>query len=159
VVPSSGTTLFADVWCVPASAARKPGGVSPLLNQWFDYTTQPARANLRVGLRGGVAPIVFDGTGIDYASIGMSGPVGGYIDYDATGDTNGTRSLGGKIKRFITRDETEKGGELMQGGMPADDVWARSEFLFPLSPRIKDQYNGLIREWAQEAAERKKKKR
>ena len=49
VVPSSGTTLFADVWCVPASAARKPGGVSPLLNQWFDYTTQPARANLRVG--------------------------------------------------------------------------------------------------------------
>ena len=48
---------------------------------------------------------------------------------------------------------------MRQGGMPADYVWARSEFLFPLSPRIKDQYNGLIREWAQEAAERKKKKR
>ena len=32
-VPKSGTTLFADVWCVPTSAARKPGGLSPLVQQ------------------------------------------------------------------------------------------------------------------------------
>ncbi|ACO61924.1 ATP-binding cassette superfamily [Micromonas commoda] len=155
VVPMSGTTLFADVWCVPASAARKPGGVSPLTNQWFDYTTQPARVNLRVGLRGGVSPIVFDGGGIDYASIGMNGPTGGFVDYDAAGDKNGTRGMGAKIKDFLSRDEKNRGGEIMQGGMPPDEVWARSEFLYPLSPRIKDQYNELMREWAAEASTRK----
>lgn len=48
-VPASGTTLFADCWVVPASAVRKPGGVSPLVEQWMDFTTQPARANLRIG--------------------------------------------------------------------------------------------------------------
>ena len=158
VVPMSGTTLFADVWCVPASAARKPGGVSPLLNQWLDYTTQPARVNLRVGLRGGVSPIVFDGGGIDYASIGLSGPTGGFVDYDAAGDKNGTRGMGAKIKDFLSRGDKNHGGEIMQGGMPPDEVWARSEFLYPLSPRIKDQYNELIREWAAEASARKQKK-
>ena len=126
-----------------------------MTNQWFDYTTQPARVNLRVGLRGGVSPIVFDGGGIDYASIGMNGPTGGFVDYDAAGDKNGTRGMGAKIKEFLSRDEKNRGGDIMQGGMPPDEVWARSEFLYPLSPRIKDQYNELIREWAAEASTRK----
>jgi hypothetical protein len=38
-----GTALFADVWCVPAASLRRPGGVSPLVPQWLDFTTQPAR--------------------------------------------------------------------------------------------------------------------
>ena len=104
-----------------------------MTNQWFDYTTQPARVNLRVGLRGGVSPIVFDGGGIDYASIGMNGPTGGFVDYDAAGDKNGTRGMGAKIKDFLSRDEKNRGGEIMQGGMPPDEVWARSEFLYPLA--------------------------
>jgi spermidine/putrescine-binding protein len=76
--PRTGTSLFADVWCVPATAAAKPGGVSPLVDQWFDYTTQPARANLRSGLRGGVATVAFDGSRVDYGVGRLDGPAGGF---------------------------------------------------------------------------------
>jgi hypothetical protein len=57
----------------------QPGGVSPLVQQWLDFTTQPARTNLRIGLRGGVAANVFDGKRVDYASVRMDGPTVGLL--------------------------------------------------------------------------------
>jgi spermidine/putrescine-binding protein len=175
-VPASGTTLFADVWCVPATAARKPEGVSPLVQQWLDFTTQPARANLRIGLRGGLPPSVFDGHRIDYASVRMDGPTGGFVQYPGRGadDTSdygpGYGTAAGVGARGDTRESTTEpggdgqgdltsllsgggssdglsGGDLMKGGMPSDAVWERSEFLSPLSPQMRSQYNDLIREW------------
>ena len=149
-VPESGTALFADVWCVPASAARKSGGVSPLLNQWLDYTTQPARANLRVGLRGGVAPGLFDGDGVNYAATRMDGPTGGFVRYDV-GDADRGSWFKSAFPGLFGGEEEEggdAGGELMRGGMPPDEVWAASEFLEPLAPRAAKEYNQVIAEWA-----------
>lgn len=166
-MPASGTTLFADVWCVPTSAARKAGGVSPLVQQWLDFTTQPARANLLIGLRGGVAPSVFDGRRVDYASVRMDGPTGGFVEYPDVGGSEGRGSSpsgggggGGGLSGLsgllgmlpgIGGDGgggSRGGGDLMKGGMPPDAVWERSEFLSPLSPRLRGQYNDLLREWS-----------
>jgi hypothetical protein len=174
VVPSSGTTLYADAWCVPAAALDKPGGVSPLVDQWFDFTTQPARTNLRVGLRGGVSTYVFDGDRIDYGKARMDGPTGGFVamsdretppprafvekknggvDDDADGVVGALLGrLSGVVeekmeRRRTARENKASGNELMKGGMPMDEVWARSEFLVPLSQRVKDQYNDIIRDW------------
>ena len=153
VVPASGTTLYADVWCVPASAARKPGGVSPLVQQWLDFTTQPARANLRIGLRGGVAPSVFDGRRVDYGAMRMDGPTGGFVRYGEPGTARGGGG-GGVLDDILAKitggggGAEGGGGDIMKGGMPPDAVWERSEFLSPLSPRLRSQYNELIKEWS-----------
>ena len=42
VAPRSGTTLWADIWVVPAGAGG-PQGPSPLLPLWFELPLQPAR--------------------------------------------------------------------------------------------------------------------
>ena len=147
--PRSGTSLFADVWCVPATAAAKPGGVSPLVDQWFDYTTQPARANLRSGLRGGVATVAFDGARVDYGVGRMDGPAGGFAGVGG-GVKEGTNFNESSLSAFI-RDALAGGdatpGDLTRGGMPPDETWARSEFLEPLSPRAREGYNALLLEW------------
>ena len=146
-VPRSGTALFADVWCVPTTAAAKPGGVSPLVDQWFDYTTQPARANLRSGLKGGVATVAFDGARVRYEVARMDEPAGGFV---GTRDEE-ARTRESSFSTFV-RDAFAGGdatpGDLTRGGMPPDETWARSEFLDPLSPRARDGYNALLREWA-----------
>ena len=144
-VPRSGTSLFADVWCVPATASTKPGGVSPLVNQWFDYTTAPARANLRSGLKGGVATVAFDGARVDYGAGRLDGPAGGFVGQVFDGTESSSR-----LSAFI-RDALAGGdatpGDLTRGGMPPDETWARSEFLEPLSPRAREGYNALLAEW------------
>jgi len=53
IAPASGTLLWADVWALPAARAAD---ASPLLGQWYDFTTSPARAAPAAGLRGGAAP-------------------------------------------------------------------------------------------------------
>ena len=159
VVPESGTQLYADVWAIPASARGKKGGVSPLVGQWFDFTTQPARANVRVGLRGGVAPVAFNGAdgGIDYARNG-GGPTSGFVRYDVS-DARREREQGWVGRAFPglrfggggseddDSDSSGVGGEIMRGGMPRDEVWARSEFAEPLDDATRNAYNEIIAEW------------
>ena len=144
--PRTGTSLFADVWCVPATAAAKPGGVSPLVDQWFDYTTQPARANLRSGLRGGVATVAFDGSRVDYGVGRMDGPAGGFAGGLGTPTNENESSLSAFIRDALAGGDATP-GDLTRGGMPPDETWARSEFLEPLSPRAREGYNALLLEW------------
>jgi len=59
---------------------------------------------------------------------------------DGQGDLTSLLSGGGSSDGL-------SGGDLMKGGMPPDAVWERSEFLSPLSPQMRSQYNDLIREW------------
>lgn len=49
VAPASGTTLWADLWTVPAGAG-KPQGPSPLLPLWFELPLQPARCAMLLRL-------------------------------------------------------------------------------------------------------------
>jgi hypothetical protein len=48
IAPMSGTQLWADVWTLPVGRAADP---SPLLQQWYEFTTCPARANPAQGLK------------------------------------------------------------------------------------------------------------
>lgn len=148
-VPRSGTALFADVWCVPAAAAAKPGGLSPLADQWFDYTTQPARANLRSGLRGGVATVAFDGARVAYEVNRMDAPAGGFAGAGAGAPTDATTAA---FFRDAFAGGSADPGNLTRGGMPPDETWARSEFLEPLSPSAREGYNAVLREWAERGA-------
>ena len=114
-VPSSGTTLWSDCWVVPtATVANKGGGPSPVLEQWIDYTLQPARVNMRVGLKGGISPLMFDGRGVD----------GGYARYP-------------NVARPVLGSDD---GDMLKGWIPDDSVWAASEFQLPLSDRARAQY-------------------
>lgn len=58
IVPSSGTALWADLWCVPAHAAggALDGEPSPLLPAWFELCLQPVRAHPSAGLQRGASP-------------------------------------------------------------------------------------------------------
>ena len=38
--------------------------------------------------------------------------------------------------------------DLMREGRPPDVVWEHSGFLAPLSPKLRKQYNDLIKEWS-----------
>ena len=144
-VPRSGTSLFADVWCVPATAPYKSGGVSPLVNQWFDYTTSPARVNLRSGLKGGVSTVAFDGARVDYGAGRLDGPAGGFVGEVFHGEES-SFDLSAFIRDALAGGDA-KPGDLTRGGMPPDETWARSEFLEPLSPRAREGYNALLNEW------------
>lgn len=120
VVPKSGTTLWSDVWAVPSATARnKGGGPSPALEQWIDYTLQPARINMRVGLKGGISPLMYDGRSIE----------SGYDRYP----TVARPALGGKE------------GDMLEGWIPDDSIWAASEFQLPLSERARLEYVTMSR--------------
>ena len=114
-VPRSGTTLWSDCWVVPtATAANVGGGPSPVLEQWLNYTLSPARVNMRVGLKGGISPLMFDGGGIE----------SGYARYP-------------NVVRPVLGDAD---GDMLKGWIPGDSVWAASEFQLPLSDRARAQY-------------------
>jgi spermidine/putrescine-binding protein len=115
IIPQSGTSLWSDIWVVPSAASRNKGGMpSPVLEQWIDYTLQPQRINMRVGLKGGISPLMFDGRGIE----------SGYARYPSISRP----ALGGD-------DE-----DMLKGWIPDDSVWAASEFQLPLSDRVRSQY-------------------
>ena len=120
VVPRSGTTLWSDCWVVPTtSVTNVGGGPSPALEQWINYTLSPARLNMRVGLKGGISPLMFDGRGIE----------SGYARYP-----NVARPVLG------TSDE-----DMLKGWIPDDSVWAASEFQLPLTDRVRAQYVAMSR--------------
>ena len=141
------TSLFADVWCVPATAAAKPGGVSPLVDQWFDYTTQPARANLRAGCAAASPPS--RSTAPRRLRRRPDGRTGG--GFAASAERKRRNELNESSLSAFIRDALAGGdatpGDLTRGGMPPDETWARSEFLEPLSPRAREGYNALLLEW------------
>ena len=119
-VPRSGTTLWSDCWVVPTAASRNKGGVpSPLVEQWIDYTLSPGRINMRVGLKGGVSPLMFDGGGVQ----------SGFARYPMVS------------RPVLGKDE----GDMLKGWIPDDSVWAASEFQLPLSPRARAQYVAISR--------------
>ncbi|KAJ7518043.1 hypothetical protein O6H91_21G052100 [Diphasiastrum complanatum] len=65
VAPESGTSLWADLWAVPAATSIKSDkiggrirGPSPLVSQWFEFCLQPARAlSFEQGAFAGASPL------------------------------------------------------------------------------------------------------
>ena len=114
VVPESGTSLWSDIWVVPSATLSKKSGLpSPAIEQWIEYTLQPARVNMRVGLKGGISPLMYDGSGIE----------AGYARYPS-------------VARPVLGGE----GDMLKGWIPPDSVWRMSEFQLPLNDRVRSQY-------------------
>jgi spermidine/putrescine-binding protein len=53
LAPADGTSLWADIWCVPARASHGhlQSGPSPILPSWLEFCTSPARADVLAGLK------------------------------------------------------------------------------------------------------------
>ncbi|KAI9177179.1 hypothetical protein LWI28_011999 [Acer negundo] len=120
IVPKSGTSLWADLWAIPAASRLETNqiggrvrGPSPLVHQWIEFCLQAARAlPFRQEVIPGAPPSALEGKPVE-----------------VPGDL-----LKGKPKLDTN---------LIAGAPPAEIV-ARSEFLEPLSDATLTDYEWLI---------------
>ncbi|KAK3273929.1 hypothetical protein CYMTET_17859 [Cymbomonas tetramitiformis] len=131
-VPTSGTSLWADLWAIPSgrSSTQDGMGPSPLLDQWLEYTLQPTRLPSDNGLQGGAAPLLLP---------------------EATSVVN-------KSRRHVATEREEQRSaldtagrhmqhnprKLVEGEMPAKEILERSEFLLPVPAQVATQYRLLL---------------
>lgn len=132
--PESGTSLWADLWAIPATTtfekAENVGGrvrgPSPLVFQWLDFCLQPARATT-------FANDVFVGA----SPLTWSEKSETEISENTFLETGASQS-GKKPKTVVTLDSN-----IVQG-MPPDEIVAKSEFLEPLSDKALSDYQWLL---------------
>jgi len=118
IVPSSGTALWADLWCIPSNAAggAEDGEPSPLLPAWFELCLQPARANPSAGLQRGASPILLPSI-----------------------------QRGKKSSCHPLRSPAADGGERMDPReLPSIEVLEKSEFLEPLDDPTMTLYRTAL---------------
>eukprot|EP00959_Pyramimonas_sp_CCMP1952_P295853 6188502-Pyramimonas_sp.AAC.1 len=130
VMPASGTSLWADMWTVPASYTKSP---SPLASQWIDFTLRERRMQKSRGLRGGASPLMLPSTPSKLQAADATCQVkkasveSDYLDYNTA------------MSRRKERDR-----DLVNGLLPSTELLAASEFLLPLSNTATAQYRQLI---------------
>ena len=115
-LPASGTSLWADMWCVPAGATGGSGGTgpSPLLDRWIDFSLQPGRMDSSRGIRTGGSPLML------HKATQLECPPG-----------------------HPSRVKDKRPG--MQGGAtPNPEIIGKSEFLLPLSETAVQQYRRAL---------------
>ncbi|XP_024521248.1 uncharacterized protein LOC9632420 isoform X1 [Selaginella moellendorffii] len=118
IAPASGTSLWADVWAIPAAikiksdkAGGRIRGPSPLVSQWLEFCLQPARSlAFHQEAFCGASPLRF----ADVADNGSSEPAGPRLD------TN------------------------LVSGLPPKDILGKSEFLEPLEEETLAKYRWLL---------------
>eukprot|EP00898_Chlorokybus_atmophyticus_P008884 jgi/Chlat1/8998/Chrsp94S08337 len=71
VAPMSGTSLFADVWAVPTNMPPDIRGKdnpvpSPLLDQWFTFSLQPARSQALLTSKAGFSAATSEAQGVEF---------------------------------------------------------------------------------------------
>ncbi|XP_057821400.2 uncharacterized protein LOC131034065 isoform X2 [Cryptomeria japonica] len=136
VVPKSGTSLWADIWAIPATssiATDKVGGrirgPSPIINQWFDFCLRPARATpFQQNVFPGSSPLFLIDKSVD---------VKNEDDLLPKGPTNAMQTA------VVEKGESEFDTNLV-AGMPPADILQKCEFLEPLSAKAKLDYEWLL---------------
>jgi spermidine/putrescine-binding protein len=138
VVPKSGTSLWADLWSIPATSSipsDKVGGrvrgPSPLIHQWFDFCLQPARATpFEQDVFPGASPLFLPDNTLD--------------------NTNKNDFIQRKSTNAIETTPVKKGGPQLDtnlvAGMPPANILQKSEFLEPLSDETLVDYKWLLTE-------------
>ncbi|CAN6487009.1 unnamed protein product [Victoria cruziana] len=123
VVPKSGTSLWADLWAIPAATGLvteqiggRVRGPSPLVHQWFEFCLQAARG---LPLQQEVIP------GALASSLG---------------DAPLTKSV-----QYVHNDEPQLETNFV-AGMPPPEILERCEFLEPLPEATLEDYKQLLRE-------------
>jgi len=130
VMPASGTSLWADLWTLPANLTNRP---SPLASQWIEFTLKERRMQKSRGLRGGASPLMLPSISSKPQAKGAKCQVktasveSDYLDYNTA------------MSRRKERDR-----DLVNGLMPSTEILAASEFLLPLSNTANAQYRQLI---------------
>ncbi|KAG0571130.1 hypothetical protein KC19_6G213100 [Ceratodon purpureus] len=134
--PESGTSLWADLWAIPAATAfdktenigGRVRGPSPLVFQWLDFCLQPARASTFVNdVFVGASPLAWtEKTGAETSENSIPGTV--------------STTPEKKSKPVVNMDTN------IVHGMPPDDVVAKSEFLEPLTEKGLTDYQWLLSE-------------
>eukprot|EP00249_Psilotum_nudum_P022459 c28523_g1_i1 orf=126-2333(+) len=131
VAPESGTSLWADIWAIPAAGkiqCDKIGGrirgPSPLIYQWLEFCLQPARAlPFQQGVFAGASPLCL---------------------------LNSPRIMNNSLELTSINGNHRKAGPQLDSnfieGMPPLDIMAKSEFLEPLSPKAVMDYQWLFSE-------------
>lgn len=138
VVPKSGTSLWADLWSIPATSSipsdRVGGrirGPSPLIHQWFDFCLQPARATpFEQDVFPGASPLFLPDSMLD--------------------NTDKNVSIQGKSTNAFETTPVRKGAPQFDtnlvAGMPPANILQKSEFLEPLSDETLLEYKWLLNE-------------
>lgn len=115
-LPASGTSLWADMWCVPAGAVGGSGGTgpSPILDRWIDFSLQPGRMDSSRGIRTGGSPLML------HKATQLECPAGGPMH----------------VK--------DKRPGMQAGATPRPEIMGKSEFLLPLSETAIQQYRRVL---------------
>lgn len=129
--PESGTSLWADLWAIPATTTFKESenvggrvrGPSPLVFQWLDFCLQPARAlTFANDVFVGASPLAWS----EKTSVG-----------DASEDL--ALGTGAEKSKAVVNMDTN-----VVQGLPPDEIVAKSEFLEPLSEKGISDYQWLL---------------
>lgn len=126
VAPTSGSALWADVWCVPshASGGAVDGEPSPLIHAWMELGLMPSRAQPSRGLRdGGASPLMLPSLTSPLMSVGW-------------GQEKQKEPICNLV--VINPSREEVGNGLMGGVMPTESVLKQSEFLLPLDDDTRE---------------------
>ncbi|KAL4444599.1 hypothetical protein ABPG77_002416 [Micractinium sp. CCAP 211/92] len=118
--PLSGTSLYADCWCIPTAAAggAEDGEASPLLPAWLELGLQPVHAERSKGLRGGASPLLLP-----------DAPV---------------QRRGSKACSLLEPAGPPPGSSQLDQLLPSEEVLQRSEFLLPLDRDTAALYRRLL---------------
>ncbi|MQL87652.1 hypothetical protein Taro_020197 [Colocasia esculenta] len=121
IVPASGSSLWADLWAIPAATNRFPTdkiggrirGPSPLIHQWIEFCLQAARAShFQQGLLPGASPAFLE-----------------------CPPTHGSQ----EISKGKPKLETN-----LISGVPPPEILGKCEFLEPLSEESLADYRLLL---------------
>ncbi|KMZ76110.1 Spermidine/putrescine abc transporter, spermidine/putrescine-bindingprotein [Zostera marina] len=117
IVPKSGSSLWVDLWAIPAATrfdssqiGGRVRGPSPLINQWIDFCLQPGRSfPFKQGMLPGFSP-------------------------------NALQLYSNNAQEDVAIVKTGNG----ISEMPSPDILARCEFLEPLSEKALMDYRWLV---------------
>ena len=135
IAPASGTQLWADVWTLPVGRAHDP---SPLLQQWYEFTTSPARANPGHGVKAWRALVLLHASGqTDPPPCLQSGASPLMI-------APACPPLPHREAVHRATDDARLSCSLTDTSLPRPNVLARSEFLLPLTPAGRAQFGHML---------------
>lgn len=167
VTPEDGTSLWADLWAVPATnkvRSNKIGGrirgPSPLVSQWINFCLQPARAqsfqqeifigaspieippSFNLGIRTAGSTSAVTQKSPSEKQIAWNEAFRGSLELKPSGSLQEGTSKGSEE----VSDEKNLGvkGRFLGGGLSSLEVLSKSELLQPLSISAVDDYKWLL---------------
>eukprot|EP00252_Welwitschia_mirabilis_P019157 TRINITY_DN4367_c0_g1_i1.p1 TRINITY_DN4367_c0_g1~~TRINITY_DN4367_c0_g1_i1.p1 ORF type:complete len:640 (-),score=123.91 TRINITY_DN4367_c0_g1_i1:379-2298(-) len=135
VVPESGSSLWADLWAIPASnriQSKKFGGrvrgPSPLIHQWLDFCLQPARSvPFELSAFTGASPLCLTANNVNVIE----------------------SSPKSEVSESVLQASTERRTALqfhsnVVSGMPPPEILSKCEFLEPISSATYKDYEWVL---------------